>query len=78
MQLRADQLAGHLARALAPLYVVLGDEPLLTLEAADAIRARARAAGHSEREVLSVERYFDWGQLGAAGHAQLDQALFGE
>ncbi len=38
-QVRGDQLEAHLARALAPLYVVHGDEPLLAMEAADAIRA---------------------------------------
>ncbi|MCX7893273.1 MAG: DNA polymerase III subunit delta [Burkholderiales bacterium] len=75
MQLRATELDAHLARTLAPLYVVHGDEPLLSLEAADAIRARARAAGHSERVVLAAERGFDWGALGAAA-ASL--SLFGD
>ena len=67
MQLRSEQLTQHLTRPLAPLYVLQGDEPLLKLEAADAIRAKARNEGYGERAVLSVERYFDWSQLGAAG-----------
>jgi DNA polymerase-3 subunit delta len=75
MQLKSEQLAQHLVRSLEPLYVVQGDEPLLTLEAADAIRAKARSSGHSEREVLTVERYFDWSQLGAAGASM---SLFSE
>ncbi|MCU0898804.1 MAG: DNA polymerase III subunit delta, partial [Burkholderiales bacterium] len=58
MQLRAAELDAHLAKHLAPIYVIHGDEPLLSLEAADAIRARARAAGHTEREVLQAERGF--------------------
>ncbi len=33
-----------------------GDEPLLVGEALDAIRARARAAGFSERAVFFIER----------------------
>lgn len=66
MQVKADQLDSHLARDPAPLYVVHGDEPLLALEAADAIRVRARAAGCAEREVLIAERHFDWGQLRAS------------
>ncbi len=74
-QIRPDQLDAHLARQLAPAYVVHGNEPLLALEATDAIRARARAAGFSERVVLSAERNFKWGELGAAG-ASL--SLFGE
>lgn len=64
MQLKFDQLAGHLQRGLKPLYVLHGDEPLLALEAGDAIRVAARAAGHSEREVHTVSgAHFDWGGL---------------
>jgi DNA polymerase-3 subunit delta len=61
VNLRSDDLAARLARKLEPLYVVHGDEPLLALEAGDAIRAAARAAGVEEREVLVVEPGFDWG-----------------
>jgi DNA polymerase-3 subunit delta len=74
LQVRAEQLEAHLARTLAPLYVVHGDEPLLATEAADAIRARARAAGKPEREVHVVDRGFDWSRL-AASAAEL--SLFG-
>ena len=42
MELRLNQLAAHLERTLAPIYVVHGDEPLLASEAGDAIRAAAR------------------------------------
>ena len=73
--LRSEQLEAHLARELRPLYVVHGDEPLLSLEAADAIRARARAAGFTERTVLTAERGFQWGEL-AANFASL--SLFGD
>ena len=68
MQVRADQLASHLRKGVRPLYTVWGDEPLLAQEAADAIRAAARAAGCGEREVHSVVGpHFDWsGLLGAA------------
>ncbi len=68
MQIRADQLAGHLAKGLRPIYTVWGDEPLLAQEAGDAIRTAARAAGCSERQVHTVAgAHFDWsGLLGAA------------
>jgi DNA polymerase-3 subunit delta len=71
MQLKAESLPGHLrSRAasgdLAPIYVVAGDEPLLAIEAADAIRAAARAAGYSEREVLHADARFDWSRLAQA------------
>jgi DNA polymerase-3 subunit delta len=75
MQLRPDALDAHLAKTLAPLYVLVSDEHLLALEAADRIRRSARAQGFSEREVLVVERSFKWGQLLAANQSQ---SLFGE
>ncbi|NMM38606.1 MAG: DNA polymerase III subunit delta [Glaciimonas sp.] len=75
MQLRSDALDAHLAKPLAPLYVVASDEHLLALEAADKIRKTARAQGFSEREVLTVERSFKWGELLAASQSQ---SLFGD
>jgi DNA polymerase-3 subunit delta len=74
MQLRAEQLEAQLSKSLASVYVIHGDEPLLALEAADAIRAAARKQGCDEREVLSVERGFDWSELAQAGASQ---SLFG-
>jgi DNA polymerase-3 subunit delta len=73
--LRPEALEGQLAKGLAPLYVITSDEHLLALEAADRIRRAARAAGYSEREVLSVERNFKWGELLAANQAL---SLFGD
>jgi len=74
MQLRADQLSQHLrqcaegAGRLRPIYTVHGDEALLAQEATDALRAAARAAGHTERQVHTVAgAHFDWsGLLGAS------------
>ena len=62
MRLRPDQLAAHLRKTLARLYLVFGEEPLQALEAADAIRAAARERGH-ERDCLTVETGFDWNSL---------------
>jgi len=75
MQLRLEALEGHLSKGLAPLYVITSDEHLLALEAADKIRRAARAAGHTERDVLTVERTFKWGELLAANQAL---SLFGD
>ena len=75
IQIRADQLDANLARALQPLYVIHGAEPLLSLEAADAIRVKARADGCSERDVFVVERGFDWARL---THSAADMSLFSE
>ena len=67
MQLRPEQLAGHLQRGLEPAYVVSGDEPLQWSEALDAIRNAARDRGFTERTVLDVETGFDWSRLAEAG-----------
>jgi DNA polymerase-3 subunit delta len=75
MQLRVDGLEGHLAKTIAPLYVISSDEHLLALEAADKIRRAARANGYSERDVLTVERTFKWGELLAANQ---EMSLFGD
>lgn len=59
MRLRPEQLAGALAKGLGPVYAVCGDEPLLTDEAAAAIRTAARQAG-AERQTSQVEAGFNW------------------
>ncbi|MDE2136863.1 MAG: DNA polymerase III subunit delta [Gammaproteobacteria bacterium] len=63
MKLTSDSLATHLREQLLPVYLISGDEPLLTGEAADAVRAAARARGFSEREVHFIERAGDWDEL---------------
>src|SRR5216683_6318591 len=73
MELRAEQLHGHLAKSLAPVYAVHGDEPLLALEAADAVRAAARRQGFSERVVFEPNRSFDWSEF---THAAASLSLF--
>jgi len=75
MQLRPESLAAHLEKELAPLYVIASDEHLLLLEAADKIREAARKQGCTEREILTVERNFKWGELWAANSAM---SLFGD
>lgn len=63
MRLTLEQLPASLKRALAPIYLISGDEPLLAGEAADAVRGAARAAGHAERTVFFVDRSFAWDEL---------------
>ena len=68
MQLPLAQLGAHLHKGLRSLYTLHGDEPLLMQEAADAIRAAARAQGYTERTVHTVAgAHFDWGEVLAAG-----------
>jgi DNA polymerase-3 subunit delta len=75
VKLRPEQLDASLARKLAPAYLVHGDEPLLALEAADAIRAAARRQGFTQREVLEAGRHFDWSEF---AHAAASGSLFGD
>ena len=74
MQLKLAQLASHLQRPLAPVYVLHGDEPLLQIEAAQAIRDAAARAGFAERELLVADANFSWQSLAAVNQSM---SLFG-
>jgi DNA polymerase III subunit delta len=74
VQVRAEQLATSLSKSLASVYLIHGDEPLVALEAADAVRRAARKSGFAEREVLEPNRYFDWSEF---RHAAESLSLFG-
>lgn len=75
MKLTPEKLEAHLAKGLAPVYFLSGDEPLQLGEAADVVRRAARDQGFSEREVLDVDKGFDWNSLLVAGNAM---SLFAE
>ncbi len=66
MKLSLDSLVRHLTRELSPVYLISGDEPLLASDAADAVRARARALGFAEREVHVLDRSTEWDAVQAA------------
>ncbi len=74
MLLRPEQLSAHLEKPLQPLYVLHGDDPLLTIETGDALRAVARKQGYDERNVLVVTPSFKWDEL---FHAAGNLSLFG-
>lgn len=63
MRISSEDLPQHLKKGLGGLYVVHGDALLLAIEAADAIRAAARANGYTERETFIAERGFRWEEL---------------
>lgn len=69
MQLRPEQLAGHLDKGLAAAYLVYGEEMLVRQEAVDAIRAAARLRGYAEREVFDIDKDFDWSLVRDAANA---------
>jgi DNA polymerase-3 subunit delta len=49
--------------------VICGDAMLLAIEAADCIRAAARIAGYTEREVFIAEQHFKWVELRQSTHS---------
>lgn len=75
MKLRPEQLAGALAKSLAPVYLISGDEPLQLSESLDAVREAARAGGFANRELFYADAGFDWSRLLEASGSF---SLFGE
>ena len=61
--------------AIAPLYVVVGDELLLVMETVDQIRTHAQDQGYLEREIFIVEQRFEWADLFRWAH---QSSLFSE
>lgn len=74
MKLTVESFPAQLAQRLLPAYLISGDEPLLSGEAADAVRAQAREAGFTEREVHFIERAADWDTVRASA---ANLSLFG-
>lgn len=66
-----DQFLRGLAKAaVKPVYLICGQEPLLVQECADALRAKLKAEGFSERIVLETDGSgFDWDDLHQHGSA---------
>ena len=73
MDVTPEQLVAQLdSGPLQPAYLIAGAEPLLVLEAADAVRAAARRDGIGEREVFEAgagQREPDWDALHASFNA---------
>jgi len=73
VDLTPEQLVAQLATGpLQPAYLIAGAEPLLVLEAADAVRAAARRDGIAEREVFEAgagQREPDWDAMSATFNA---------
>ena len=63
MKIKLEQLPRTLSIHNLPLYWLSGDEPLLMQEAADLIRSQYKENGYTEREILNVDKSFDWGQF---------------
>ena len=73
--MRFKELPAALKKGVAPLWLVTGEEPLLMIEACDALRAAARAEGYTERQILDARANWDWSQVFDACRAM---SLFAE
>jgi DNA polymerase-3 subunit delta len=65
VKIKPDQLTSYLQKSLqtkelAPIFIISGDEPLLSQEAADSIRSAARQLNFTERETFDIDARFDW------------------
>ncbi|KAA0910592.1 DNA polymerase III subunit delta [Pusillimonas sp. ANT_WB101] len=77
-RLDADSFVGQLSKSpvsLDTLYIVSGDEPLLAIEASDALRATAVREGYAERISLTLDARGDWSAI--IGATQ-NVSLFGD
>jgi DNA polymerase III subunit delta len=75
LKFNSDTLLTHLEQQLLPVYLISGDEPLLIAESTDAVRAKARASGFTERETHFMERGGDWNDVRASAN---NLSLFAE
>ena len=75
LKFNSDTLVAHLEQQLLPVYLICGDEPLLIAEGSDAVRAKARASGFTERETHFMERSGDWNDVRASAN---NLSLFAE
>ncbi len=66
MKVTADKIAAQVAKGLAPVYFVSGDDPLLCGEVLDVIRAAARKDGYEDRELYSVDAKYKWDEFFAS------------
>lgn len=63
MPIKPEQLDASLRQGIGRCYLITGDETLLVEESADAVRAAARGAGCTEREIIEISAAGDWQQL---------------
>lgn len=60
MKLFFKNLEHHLKSSLLPVYIVSGDEPFQVQQAIKLIREKAQQEGYSNRDLLFVEKGFNW------------------
>lgn len=62
--MRASDIASQLkSNTISPLWFITGEEPLVMIESAEAVRSKAKALGFQEREVFNASALWDWSLL---------------
>lgn len=75
MRIKLVDCDRQLKRELMPVYLISGDEPYQLGQAGDCVRATAREAGFTERELVEAGAHFQWQQLVAETQSL---SLFGD
>ena len=75
MKINCKQLRQSLEKNLAPIYLLLGEEPLQTMEAGDMIRHAAAQAGYTDTRLIFITQNSDWDAFKQAAGSQ---SLFSE
>ena len=60
MKIYCNQLQQHLQKGLAPIYLLVGEEPLQKMEAGDLIRQTAAQAGYANTRLFFITQDSDW------------------
>lgn len=75
MKLVGDRFFQQVEQSLAPCYLLASDEVLFVEEAADAVVAKAKAAGITEHTRYTADARFDWHEL---KNQSANLSLFGD
>jgi len=67
MRIKPEQLPQLLKKEQTQCFTIMGDEPLLSIEAADIIRHFLYRHGVAEREILTVDHRFEWSKIAQWG-----------
>lgn len=63
MRIKPEQLPQLLEKEQNQCFTIMGNEPLLSIEAADTIRHYLYRQGVTEREILTVDHRFEWSRI---------------
>ena len=66
MKINGSHLPQALAKSSTRIFLVSGDDPLLTQEALDTLRHHAHSLGYTMRDVHHVDHQTDWNSLASA------------